>query len=100
MPLFTTLEASPFLSKGGSFIVSQGSLVMGMSRGKIHGIWVFGKTLLPLLFGGLLIGIPQVEVFSSPKIRLVCEVLAVLVDSSFDPVLQGLVIACGFKGNH
>ena len=60
---------------------------MGTSRGKIHGIWVLGKTLLPLLFGGSLIGIPQVEVFPSPQIRLVRKVFAMLVDSSFDPVL-------------
>ena len=88
MSLFTTFEAPSFLSKGGSFIVSQGSLGTGMSKGKIHGIWVFGKTLLPLLFGGsLIVGISRVEVFPSSKIRLVCEVFAVLTDSSFNPVL-------------
>ena len=87
MSLFVTFETPPFLSKGGSFIISQGSLGMGTSRGKIHGIWVFGKTLLPLLFGGLLIGVSGVEAFPSSKIRLVREVFAVLSDSSFDPVL-------------
>ena len=86
MSPFSTFEIPSLLSEGGSLIVGQGSPGMGTSRGKIHGIWVFGKTLLPLLFGGSLVGIPQVEAFLSPKIRLVCEVLAVLADSSFDPV--------------
>ena len=68
MSLFATFETPSFLSEGGSFVIGQGSLGMGMSRGKIHGIRVFGKTLLPLLFGGSLVGIPWVEVFPSSKI--------------------------------
>ena len=71
----------------GYATVTQGSPGTGMSRGKIHGIWVLGKTLLPLLFGRSLIGVPWVEVFLPSKIRLVCEIFAVLADSSFDPVL-------------
>ena len=100
MPFFPTFEASPFLSEGGPFVVGQGSPGMGTSRGKIHGIWVFCKTLLPLLFGGLLIGVPWIENFPSPKIRLVREVFAMLMDSSFDPVFKGLIVTCWFKSNH
>ena len=87
VPLFVTFETPPFLPKGGSFVVSQGSPGTGTSRGKIHGIQVFCKTLLPLLFGGSLIGVSGVEAFLSSKIRLICEVFAMLSDSSFDPVL-------------
>ena len=71
MSLFATFETFAFLSEGDSFVVGQGSLGMGTSRGKIHGIWVFCKTLLPLLFGGSLIGVSWIEIFSSSKIRLV-----------------------------
>ena len=42
------------VTEGDLFFFGQGSPGMGMSRGKIHGIWVFGKFLLPLLSGGLL----------------------------------------------
>ena len=58
-----------------------------MSRGKIHGIWVFCKTLLPLLLGGALVGVSWIEVFSSSKISLVCQVFAVLSDGSFNPIV-------------
>ena len=71
MSLFATFEALPLLSEGCSFVVSQGSPGTGMSRGKIHGIQVFHKTLLLLLFGGSLIGVPWVEILPSSKIRLV-----------------------------
>ena len=87
MPFFATFETSSFLSEDGPFVVGQGSPGTGMSRGKIHGIQVFGKTLLPLLFGGLLVGVSRVEIFSASKIRLVREVFAVLADGPFDPVL-------------
>jgi hypothetical protein len=46
------LEALAFLVQFGHFVVCEGSPGTGMSRGKIHGIGVFGKSLLPLLFGG------------------------------------------------
>ena len=95
-----TFEAFSFLSKGGSFVIGQGSLGTGTSRGKIHGIRVFGKPLLPLLFGRSLVGVPQIEVLPSSKIRLVCEVFAMLADSPFDPVIQVLVVACRFKCDH
>ena len=71
MSLFATFEAFPFLSEGSSFVIGQGSLSTGMSRGSVHGIGVYGKPLLPLLFGGLLIGVLWVEIPSSSKIRLV-----------------------------
>jgi hypothetical protein len=48
-----TLETLAFLAQPGHFIVCESSPGMGTSRGKIHGIGVFDKTLLPLLFGGL-----------------------------------------------
>ena len=88
MSLFATFETLPFLSEGSSFVVGQGSPSTGTSRGSVHGILVPGKTLLPLLFGGALIGGAfWVEVLLSSKIRLICEVFAMLSDSSFDPVL-------------
>ena len=54
MPLLLTIEATPFLSEGDPFFFGQGSSGTGTSRGKIHGIQVFGKFLLPLLSGGFL----------------------------------------------
>ena len=87
MSLFATLEALPFLSEGSSFIVGQGSPSTGTSRGKIHGIQVFGKTLLPLLFGGVLIGVSWIEILLSSKIRLISQVFAMLTDSSFNPII-------------
>ena len=100
MSLFATFEALPFLSESGSFVVGQGSPGTGTSRGKIHGIWVFRKTLLPLLSGGSLIWVSGVEFSLSPKIRLVGEIFAVLSDSAFYPVLQGLVMTGWFKCEH
>ena len=100
MSLFATFEALPFLSEGGSFVVGQGSLGTGMSRGKIHGIWVLCKTLLPLLFGGSLVWVSWIEVLSSSKISLVGEIFAMLMNSSFNPVFEGLVMTGGFKSKH
>ena len=100
MPLFVTLEAFPFLSEGGSFVVGQGSPSTGTSKGSVHGIGVPGKTLLPLLSGGPLIGAPWTEILLSSKIRLICEVFAVLLDSSFNPIVQVLIVASWFKGDH
>ena len=100
MPLFATFETLPFLSEGGSFVVSQGSPGTGTSRGKIHGIWVFRKTLLPLLSGGSLIWVSGVVLLLSSKISLVCEVFAMLTDSSLNPVFQGLVMTSWFKCEH
>ena len=100
MSLFATFEALSFLSEGGSFVVGQGSLRTGTSRGKIHGIWVLRKTLLPLLSGRSLIWVSGIELLLSSKISLVCEVLAMLVDSTFNSVFQGLVMAGRFEGQH
>ena len=86
VPLLATFETLPFLSEGGAFVVCQGSPGTGTSRGKIHGIWVLCKTLLPLLFGWSLVWVSWVEFVPSSKISLVCEVFAVLADSSLDPV--------------
>jgi hypothetical protein len=49
MPLAFALEAFSFLVQFVHFVVGEGSPGMGMSRGKIHGIGVFDKSLLPLL---------------------------------------------------
>ena len=98
--LFATFETFAFLSEGGSFVVGQGSLSTGMSRGKIHGIWVLCKTSLPLLFGRSLIGVSWIEIFSPSKIRLVGEIFAVLPDSAFYPVLQGLIMTGWFECEH
>ena len=100
MSLFATFKALPFLSKGGSFVVGQGSPGTGTSRGKIHGIWVLRKTLLPLLFGGLLIWVSGVELPLSSKISLVREVFAMLTNSALDPVFKGLVMASWFECEH
>ena len=100
MSLFATFETLPLLSEGSSFVISQGSPGTGTSRGKIHGIQVFGKTLLPLLLGGSLIGVSWIEILSSSKIRLVGQVFAMLTDSSFNPVVQILIVAGRFKSNH
>ena len=100
MSLFATFETLPFLPEGGSFIISQGSPGMGTSRGKIHCIWVLCKTLLPLLFGGSLIWVSGVELPLSPKISLVGEVFAVLLNSALYPVLQSLVVTGWFESKH
>ena len=100
MPLFATFKALPFLLEGVSFVVGQGSPSTGTSRGKIHGMWVFCKTLLPLLFGGSLIWVSGVEFPLSSKISLVCEILAMLADSAFDPILKGLVVTRWFECQH
>ena len=61
---------------------------MGTSRGKIHGIRVFGKFLLPLLSGGFLpegfLGL----VLGSAKNILPSLVLLMLADGCFNPVAE------------
>ena len=73
---------------------------MGMSRGKIHGIWVFGKFLLPLLSGGLLpkgfLGL----VLSSAKYILPSLVFLVLADGCFYPVTEMGESIDGFEIDH
>ena len=68
--------------------------------GHYRNIWVLCKTLLPLLFGGSLIWISGVELPLSPKISLVGEVFAVLMDSALYPVLQSLIVTGWFKCEH
>ena len=100
MSLFAAFETFALLPRGSSFVVGQGSLGMGTSRGKIHGILVLCKTLLPLLFGGPLVLVSWVEVFPSSKIRLVCEVFAMLTDGFFNPVFQSLIMVGRFESDH
>ena len=100
MSLFATFETFAFLSESGSFVVGQGSPGTGTSRGKIHGIWVLRKTLLPLLSGRSLIWVPGVEPLLSSKISLIHEVFAMLADSALNPVLKGLVMTGWFKCKH
>ena len=100
MSLFATFEALPFLSEGGSFVVGQGSLSTGTSRGKIHGIWVLRKTSLPLLLGRALVWVSGVELPLSSKISLIGEVFAMLADSTLNPVLKSLVMTGWFECKH
>ena len=72
-----------------------------MSRGKIHGIWVFCKPLLPLLFRGSLIVLePLIGIFLGAKVSLESEVFTMLSDCSFDPVVQSTVVFDGFEAYH
>ena len=98
MPLLLTVEATPFLSEGDLFILGQGSPGTGTSRGKIHGIQVFGKFLLPLLSGGLL---PKgFLVLSSAEDILSSLVFLVLADSCFYPVTKMGKSIDGFEVDH
>ena len=90
----------PFFSKGDLFFFGQGSPGMGMSRGKIHGIWVFGKFLLPLLFGWLLSEGFLGLVLPSSKDILPPLVFLMLVDCSFHPVAEVGEPIDGFKVDH
>ena len=100
MPLLLTVEATPFLSEGDLFFFGQGSPGTGTSRGKIHGIRVFGKFLLPLLSGGLLpegfLGL----VLPSAEYILPSLVFLVLVDGCFYPVAEMGKSIDGFKIDH
>ena len=100
MSLLATFKALSLLSESGSFVIGQGSPGTGTSRGKIHGIWVLCKTLLPLLSCGSLIRVSGVELSWPSKISLICEVFAMLTDSTLDPVFEGLVMASWFKCKH
>ena len=100
VPLLLTVEAAPFLSEGDLFFFGQGSPGMGTSRGKIHGIRVFGKFLLPLLSGGLLpkgfLGL----VLSSTENILPSLVFLVLADGCFYPVAEMSESINGFEIDH
>ena len=100
MPLLLAVEATPFLSEGDLFFFGQGSPGTGTSRGKIHGIRVFGKFLLPLLSGGLLpegfLGL----VLCSAKNILPSLVFLMLADGRFDPVAEMGESIDGFEIDH
>ena len=100
MPLLLTVEAAPFLLEGDLFFFGQGSPGTGTSRGKIHGIRVFGKFLLPLLSGGLLpegfLGL----ILSSAKHILPSLVFFVLADGCFYPIAKMGELIDGFKIDH
>ena len=100
MPLLLAVEATPFLLEGDLFFFGQGSPGMGTSRGKIHGIWVFGKFLLPLLSGGLLpkgfLGL----VLSSAENILPSLVFLMLADGCFYPVAKMGESVDGFEIDH
>ena len=100
MPLFFTVKAAPFFSKGDLFFFGQGSPGMGTSRGKIHGIWVFGKFLLPLLSSWLLSeGFLRLVLPSSEDI-LPSLVLLMLAYCCFHPIAKMGEPIDGFKVNH
>ena len=100
MPLLLTVEAAPFPSEGDLFFFGQGSPGTDMSRGKIHGIRVFGKFLLPLLSGGLLpkgfLGL----VLCSTENILPSLVFLMLADGRFNPVAEMGESIDGFEIDH
>ena len=73
---------------------------MGTSRGKIHGIWVFGKFLLPLLSGGFLPEEFLGLVLCSAEDILPSLVLFMLADSRFDPIGETSKSIDRFKIDH
>ena len=73
---------------------------MGTSRGKIHGIWVFGKFLLPLLSGGLLPKGFLGSVLPSAKHILPSLVFLMLADGCFYPVTEMGESINGFEVDH
>ena len=97
MPLLFTVKAMPFFSKGDLFFFGQGSPGKGTSRGKIHGIQVFGKFLLPLLSGWLLSKRFLGLVLPSSKDILPSVVLLMLVNCCFNPVTEMGELIDGFK---
>ena len=100
MPLLLAVETTPFLLEGDLFLFCQGSPGTGTSRGKIHGIQVFGKFLLPLLSGGLLpkgfLGL----VLPSAEHILPSLVFLVLADGCFHPVAEMGKSIDGFEIDH
>ena len=71
-----------------------------MSRGKIHGIWVFGKFLLPLLSGGFLSEWFLRLVLPSAEYNLPSLVFLMLADGCFHPVTEVGELINGFKVDH
>ena len=100
MPLLLAVKATSFLMEGDLFFFGQGSSGMGTSRGKIHGIQVFGKFLLPLLFGGLLSKGFLRLVLPSTKNILLSLVFFMLVDCCLHPITKMGKPIDGFKIDH
>ena len=88
------------VTEGDLFFFGQGSPGMGTSRGKIHGIWVFGKFLLPLLSGGLLPEGFLRLVLSPAKNILPSLVFLMLADCCFHPVGKMGESIDGFEVDH
>ena len=90
----------PLLLESDLFFFGQGSLGTGTSRGKIHGIRVFGKFLLPLLSGGFLPKGFLRLVLPSAKDILPSLVFLMLADCCFHPVTKMSESIYGFKVDH
>ena len=90
----------PFFLESDLFFFGQGSPGMGTSRGKIHGIQVFGKFLLPLLSGGLLSKGFLGLVLSPAKHILPSLVFLVLADGCFHPITKVGESVNGFEIDH
>ena len=100
MPLLFTVKATSLFSEGDLFFFGQGSPGTGTSRGKIHGIWVFGKFLLPLLSGGLLPKRFLGLVLPSAENILPSLVFLMLADGCFHPVTEMGESIDGFEVDH
>ena len=100
VPLLFAVKAMPFFSKGDLLFFCQGSPGTGMSRGKIHGIQVFDKFLLPLLSSWLLPKGFLRLVLPSTKNILPSLVLLMLVNCCFDPVTEMGKSIKGFEVDH
>src|ERR1700744_3773234 len=98
--LVFTVKAMSLFSEGDLFFIGQGSPGTGTSRGKIHGIWVFGKFLLPLLSGGLLPKGFLRFVLSSANNILPSLVFLMLADFCFYPVAKMGESIYGFEVDH
>ena len=94
------IETLPLLHKMASFVFSQGSPGTGTSSRSVRGIWIFGKTLLPLLFEGSSRGVVFVVAAGTAKIHLELEEFAMVSDGSFDPVTEFLVLIHWFHLHH
>src|ERR1700677_4362291 len=93
--VFTT-ETPSFGHQLGTLVVCKGTPGTGTSRGKIHGIVVFGKTLTPLVLIGAPIGWPCVGLLWGlspsgvcPKNCFEMEPFLLLTDGGVNPFLPG-----------
>lgn len=100
--LLFTVKTMPLFMKGGLFTFAQGSPGTGTYRGKIHGISVLEKFLLPLLMHGFLglakrfLGL----VPSATKDILPSLVLLMLSYDSLNPVIEVSKSICFFELDH